>query len=576
MSQAHEIPQNVDTVIVGAGVSGLYCAWRLLKKDPSHKIAIIERLNRTGGRLDSDLIKIPDPDGEGSVTVREEEGGMRFTYEMTELMALFSGLNLCHEIVYFPMTTNRFSFRGHSFTNCESLENNNAVWGELYDLAPAEENQSPGSLITTVYNRIVAENGEVPPENPTPEYWERFRLDFCWNGIPLNEWTLWGLLRDMGYSEECVRLFASALGFEGPFLSMVNAGEAWQILEDFPKNPHYFTFRNGFSTLIKALSKEIESIAGNIIYLGGNVDSISSCGEGSYEVTATFAPSGDSAYPFEGGEQRTTQCSKVILAVARKAMETLFLTSPVLNKAPNAREIYTDITSVLDMVLMKINLYFSEPWWKNGLTGQEPVIAGPSFTDLPINAVYPFYPVSGATDTTPAALTIYCDYNNANFWNGLQNVGPMFSTPLQEEHSEPPQVLFAASQAVVDEARRQLQELFRTHYVPEPVLTSFRSWSGQKDFGFAYHQWGLNVNDREVRQRMIQPVPDEGIYTCNESWSDMQGWVNGSLRSCELLLGRLGLEPIGSLYEGCQAQTPPEDPKCVDGKYVYPNGDCAS
>ena len=81
--------QKVDVAIIGAGVSGLYCAHQLLKQNPGQTIAIVERLNRTGGRLDSDLVDIA-----GGGTVREEEGGMRFNYDMDELMRLFNELGL--------------------------------------------------------------------------------------------------------------------------------------------------------------------------------------------------------------------------------------------------------------------------------------------------------------------------------------------------------------------------------------------------------------------------------------------------------------------------------------------------
>ena len=102
--------------------------------------------------------------------------------------------------------------------------------------------------------------------------------------------------------------------------------------------------------------------------------------------------------------------------------------------------------------------------------------------------------------------------------------------------------MFAASQAVVNEATRQFKEIFNTHWVPDPVLTSYRLWAGMDNFGYAYHQWGLNVDDRKVIKEMIEPV--ENIYVCNESYSDMQGWVNGSLRSADLALEKFGIAPL--------------------------------
>jgi len=71
----------------------------------------------------------------------------------------------------------------------------------------------------------------------------------------------------------------------------------------------------------------------------------------------------------------------------------------------------------------------------------------------------------------------------------------------------------------------------------------------RKRFPHAYHQWALNTNDREVISRMTKPLHDEDIFTCNENWSDMQGWVNGSLRSSEKMLkNNYGLESITNTH----------------------------
>lgn len=543
-------PANV--VIVGAGVSGLYSAWRLLKNDPSLEVTIIERLNRTGGRLDTDLIKIKDESEEGAYSiVRDEEGGMRFTYQMKELMSLFYALQLCDEIVDFPMTTNRFLVRGHSFTADEAAADNNAIWAELYDLAPAERNQSPGTILNTIYNRILRANGvDEAPENPTPEFWQEFRLDFKWNDVPLNEWQLGGLFKAMGYSQECLKMMVDTVGFQAPFLSLVSAGEAWQILEDFPKNPHYHTLKLGFSTLTDALQQELEKMGARIL-LGVNLQGIDKAGDQYQLAVSPAGPKGE--FPLNNAKTTIIEASRVILAVASNAMQKIFIGSPVLNKGAGAMQLWEDIHSIVNMRLLKINLYFERPWWRNGDTGQPAIDFGPSFTDLPVNAVYPFYPVAGPSNESPAALTIYCDYDNTKFWQGLQNVGPLFDSELQREHSEEPQVLFAASQAVVDEAIKQFKQLFNTHHVPDPVMTSYRNWDGEDNFGYAYHQWGMNTNDREVIKRMTTLVEGEKIYSCNEAWSDMQGWVNGALRSTDLVLGleEFGLQKIDEEYHGC-------------------------
>lgn len=583
---------DVDIAIIGAGISGLYCAYRLLtsKKFAGKKIAIYERLNRTGGRLQSDLIPIRgdhavkskkgDPNFFDLVHidhVKEEQGGMRFNYGMEELMTLNAKLGLCDKIVPFPMSseynpncsadapqtssgnTNRYCIRGHSFSVEEAAEGGNMIWSELYDLAPQEVGLSPVEIVTNAYHRILEANHILLEEDQTPEYWQKFRLKFKWKGIPMNEWQMWGLLLDMGYSGECVQMLSETIGFAGPFKAMINAGDAWQILADFPKDPTYYTFEDGFSTLPDAIKAVIKDKVD--IYLSTNVDRISGK-EGAFKLEITEAPDNLNSRPnIPGGKTKVVKARQIIAAIATTGFQNLFVKSPALHTASkhnNPMQLWESISAAIGLNLMKINLYFREAWWYNGSTSRPKIKFGPNFTDLPINSIYPFYSVEDIevnkeegtvcikTGEEPAALTLYCDFNKTNFWKGLQNVGPKFTSPLQEKYNrKKPQTVFPASQAVVAEIRKQMQLLFGVTNVPEPVFTSYRLWNGEDDFEHAYHQWALNADDKKIMRYLANPLP--GFYVCNEAISDMQGWVNGSLRSSNLALGKISKGAIKPL-----------------------------
>lgn len=564
---------KVDVAIIGAGISGLYCAYRMInsKEFSGKKIAIYDRLNRTGGRLQSDLIPIvANKEAKGRMAagprdyfenmevdwVKEEQGGMRFNYDMTELMTLISELDLCGEIIPFPMSstgnTNMYNIRGRSFSVQDAADSNQMIWSELYDLNPEEIGLSPTQIVTNAYNRILQANNVLMPEDQTPAYWQNFRLNYTWDGIPMNEWQIGGLLMNMGHSAECVEMLSNTIGFEGPFKGLPNAGDAWQILADFPKDPTYYTFKYGFSTLP---DKIIEKLEGKVqIFLGTNVDQI--MGEkGAFELHLTEAPKGQSAGGgnVPGSEQKVVHAQQIVSAIATTGFQSLFVKSPALNQAINGNnpaKLWENISGALGMNLMKINLYFKEAWWNNGAFGRPVIEFGPNFTDMPVNSIYPFYSVNdlevsadGKSVTIenhnePAALTLYCDFNNTNFWKGLQNVGPKFTSPLQEIYNKKKvQTVFPASQAVVAEIRDQIGRLFGVTNIPEPVFTSYRLWNGEDDFEHAYHQWQLNVNDKEVITYLSNPLP--GFYMCNEAISDMQGWVNGSLRSSNLALEKI-------------------------------------
>lgn len=574
---ADEPPDHADLVIVGAGMSGLYIAWRVLLADPSADVVILDQLSRTGGRLDSDVIHFPDHED-----VKEEEGGMRFTFDlMDDLMALFALLDLDDQIVPFPMNSggnNRLYYRGRAFTQQQAEENDFSIWSELYDLEQAEQGVDPTSMINAVFHRILAENPDFTdrPDDRTPKFWQDFRLDCTWNETSLKDWTLWNLLESMGYSNEAITMLYRVLGFNGTFLSEMNAGEAFQLLEDFPSNPGFKTLSNGFSTLPNAL---VDRIGMERIHLETNVHRVAPAGHG-YSLDYT-----------RDGRRRTISADRTVLALPRLALEKLFIASDVVNTLdPDAAAtLWSNLQTTTDQALLKINLYYPYAWWGSEFSGQPPVSFGPNFSDLPLGSVYPFYAIDeqlaaaamyqerlteGHADPSevgtknlaeaalakyhrPAALTIYCDYLNINFWQALQDMEPKFHSTMQDHYSTEPQSVFAASAAVVAAATTFFGQLFNTHFVPAPVLTSARIWRGsneldpppEQNFGFGVHQWGLHADDRQVIADMIEPFPN--LFTCGEAFSDYQGWVEGALRSADLVLNTDSfgnMKPISDQY----------------------------
>ncbi len=564
------LPKTADIVIIGAGVAGLYSAWRLLEHDNDRQILVVDRLRRTGGRLETDIVKIP-----GRGTVREEEGAMRFLYTHAHLIRVLSALELCDEIVPFPMIdpkgNNRRFYRGRSFTAADAAKRAkakrakeeatkegatkegaakeglktkqgipNAMWSELYDLAPNEQGQNPVDLFGAAFHRVLEHNGATLPDKPTPADWQTIRLDYEWGGRKLNEWQLWGLLRDMGYTEECIVMFSETIGFQGPITLMANAGDAFQILEDFPSNPSFYTLQSGFSILTETLCARIEKLGGTIV-LDAELTNVAQNGDEGYRLTFN-SPGEDPAGPISGAHARTVTAPQTILGLPFGALQTLFQRSADLSSHPQGVQFWKDIMSVLGMRLMKITLYYDDPWWEDGSIGQPTFQFGASFTDLPLNAVYPFGSITGDPEKSAAALTIYCGDIKINLWEGLQNLKPPFDSELQRAHSAGPRALVPASEAVVVEAKRQLMRLFDVTSLPDPVLTSYRLWSHQNDHGDAYHMWGIGANDREIIPRMIEPLTN--LFTAGEAYCDTQAWVNGAMRSADLVLERFGILPI--------------------------------
>ena len=274
--------------------------------------------------------------------------------------------------------------------------------------------------------------------------------------------------------------------------------------------------------------------------------------------------------------------------------------------SPNELKLWNSLESTTNQPLAKINLYYNYAWWTNEYTPNESVTYGPNFTDLPLGSVYPFYSddkevtksaaklqllrvkmaakdyVPNPADQKellklnkelkekmkqlykkPAALTIYCDYQNINFWQGFakvlngnnahkQDENALQITELNPEEplnseSEPicENFITPASNEMVHTITEYFKQLFQTNKVPAPIVTSVRIWEGSQslktdafgNFGYGVHQWGVGAVDDKVIEHMVKPFgPNIEIYTCGEAYSDFQGWVEGALRSTNLVL----------------------------------------
>ncbi|CAF1073357.1 unnamed protein product [Rotaria sordida] len=81
----------VDVIVVGAGISGLYAAYRIKQKSPELKILVLEAKDRVGGRtLTSDIITSHD----GNETDRFDLGGQWVTDTQENITALLNELKL--------------------------------------------------------------------------------------------------------------------------------------------------------------------------------------------------------------------------------------------------------------------------------------------------------------------------------------------------------------------------------------------------------------------------------------------------------------------------------------------------
>jgi hypothetical protein len=513
-AQPHTDALSADIVIIGAGMAGLYTAWRLLRQDPTRRIRLLERLPRTGGRLETDHVLL---DG---VTVKTEEGGMRFLSTHVELLALLDTLGLSNDEVPFPMggPSNLYYLRGKRFTVGEATANP-SIWSTLYAVNPGASGLQPGDVLKNVLTAVLKENHVEPTKwtGSTPDAWTTLRLEYTYRGIPLYRWGFWAMLTDFGISADAIEMLYQSSGFIAPYAQGINAGCALQLLVDFV-DPKFHTLGPGYETLPNTLAAAIttpgaDGNAGAVIHTGHDVRTIEREADGRYRIAALKS---------DGSEVRF-HTTELVIAVTQIALQGLIPYVPMFR---DSAQFVSDVNSVTDMDLGKINLYYEKNWW----TPATGITSGGSYTDLPLAQFYCFADQGNAKAGGPASITLYTDARRTAYWSQLQAIGEPYSVP---NGPTLPPFSEAASTFVVAQATRQMQEMFGLAAIPAPLVATYRRW-GVPPSGDGDHQWRIGVNDREVRARLTNPFPH--VYTCGETYSDDQAWVNGALRSVDQML----------------------------------------
>jgi monoamine oxidase len=69
--------------------------------------------------------------------------------------------------------------------------------------------------------------------------------------------------------------------------------------------------------------------------------------------------------------------------------------------------------------------------------------------------------------------------------------------------------------------------------IPKPIFGVVADWDA------GWHTWkvGSQPWEPEIQDARIQPLP--GLFLCGEAYSNEQGWIEGALKSAELVLEKL-------------------------------------
>jgi monoamine oxidase len=530
--------ENIDIAIVGAGVSGVYCAWRLQQQHPTQRIVVLEGSGTVGGRL----LSVRPP---GIKDMVAELGGMRILPAVQPLIT-----NLIEELNGILPAEKQIEVYDFPVDEPQNLAYLRGVYLRLADFATApdkvpyhlsflERGGTPGGIIVNAIEQLV-------PGVTNPALNDAQRRELVQNaefgGLPLYAQGFWNVLLRV-ISPEAFQLGVDAGGYSST-LSNWNAADAipW-FLSDFGVQPVYKGFCQGFQSVPLSLA-DLFREAGGELRLHTQLKGFEWC-DGAFDLQLA-----DGAL----------RANKLILAMPRRALELLAPTSPALQQAAGL------IGSVTPRPLFKLFTTYTNPWWRSAgyttASGEHvPVEAGRTVTDLPVRQTYYWPTVNGKpAQAGPAMLMAsYDDGTSVGYWDGLRprrhqawQQGQEVATPREAfvgaaAAAAPgsPWDRYAAEPPMVAEVARQLAIIHGLPYTPEVQAAAFRDW-GDDPFGGGWNSWNIGVKSWEVKHDIVQPLAGQPLYICGEAYSDAQGWVEGALQTAGYVLEKLASEqPAG-------------------------------
>jgi hypothetical protein len=569
-------------VIVGAGASGLYTAYRLLSGgtlQAGDTVQLFEWSQRPGGRIFT--YTFPDsvyPSGQQPDGLYAELGGMRFAVDKNFIgggkivqghvlvQNTIRAMGLQGKVVDFDESPQRMYYlRGtntyeNSLSSLQALQalpyNFNAEFINFIQAENVPQPYTADNLLGTIASVFAPGLGS---DNADRTAWCQYYASGAVSsqagttsfppGTTISNIGYWNLLYDQ-FGDEGFDYSADGTGYTSNVINW-NAADAMQANNDYGSSTSYKRLDGGYSLLFEALADEIEGLAQN--YPGSGIF------YGCQLVGLDEAPDNQTLCGFlnPDGESVEVTADQLFLAMPRRALE-LVAGGCKPDYMLNNPDVKFYLESSIDQPAIKVLMVFDEAWWtgpgcafppKLAPVGSSPSqgVGGPSITDLPLRMVYYFannVPGGPGTSGGPyVLLASYDDMNYSSFWRELELSGTYPAAPslIRQPLDGPTEV--PADSPLAGILIKQLAELHGTtpDQIPAPVGLFFQDW-GQDPFGGGYHGWSSHYNICQAMDYVRAPYanilgnPGYKTYIVGSCYSFDQAWVEGAFCVAESVL----------------------------------------
>lgn len=494
----------LDVAVIGGGVAGCYCAYRLAGSD-GRQVGLFEASGRIGGRLWSAPLR-----GGGFAEI----GGMFFRENHRSVRWLAAHLGMATSPVDF-VRAGQF-VRGRSFQDADfqsdalpfALADDERTSGPAALLAHALEKLAPGATSQWPINRA---------EPCSAQATFVFLRSVRHRGRPLHEFSLWNVLADV-ISTEAYALLAATLG-SASLIRVVNAFDGvWSLLHELGDGPG-FRLVEGYQRLPLELLGRAEA-AGAGVHFRHRLSALARRG-GIFSLS----------FAVDGGAAIEVQARQVILALPQHALQQVAFDDALFD-GTGAFARMRD-RAVRPMRSCKVFLLYDRASWPD----EAPDAIAARYTDMPMQQGYYF---GRSAHDQRSVVMAYADDISSTFWSSLAGGEGSFPSAASEAADAD---ALRASQALVQSLQAQFSALHGCE-IASPSSALYFDWSSDP-YGGAWHAWAPHFKSWDIRPKMRQPNPSLGLFICGEAYSQRNGWVEGAINSAERTLERLGLSRPG-------------------------------
>jgi hypothetical protein len=479
-----------DILIIGGGVSGIYCAWRLSKEYPEKKIIVIEKRDFLGGRLES----IPF----GNKEIYAEVGGMRtfpnidkYLTKILHLLNIKTTLTPYNEpknIAY--VKDNRMNVGVIDKSGINTKERQELI--SLYDIPIREYNESVSTIITNVVEEE-APNYEVDPSS-------------VYTSNKLNNISFIEMLKEENVSNGAIKAFIDFSGYNFSIDSPTAASTGIRENISISGVEQQYFVEGGYVSLVLEMAKEISSRKNTKLILSTSLKELHRLDDKTQLFECVLDNNG---YIFN------IMSKEVILAIPRDDLLNVY--------APWNINAQTAMLSVNRWRAFKAFLLVDKRTYN--IMSKNGKIKGRCISDLPARQIWLYC-------DDPACILIYADDKNADYWkqyidNGTDSEYPEFKNPR-------------CNIPLVKEIKRQIGIVFQIN--PSDILVNkilYKYWNAGAYF------WEPS-NIPFLVKSIQKPLGEKfDVFTNGSDFSFFQGWTEGALENAdELLVNSFGLNSI--------------------------------